>query len=90
MDLQKFVADGGIRSRKFLLALLCLVLLCAFVGIAAHWAGIIGMFPEFVTGVLGVLSIYCGGDVARHFATVKHLGDKLAPDAVADDKADAQ
>lgn len=85
--LKAFLADGGLKSRKFILSLLCLLLLCAFVGAAAHWAGIAGLYPEFVGGILGVLSIYVTGNAAGRWATSKHLGDKLA--AQADAKPDA-
>lgn len=86
--LKLFLADGGLTSRKFILALICLVALCGFVGVAVHWAGVIGLFPEYVGGVLGVLSIYVTGNAAGRWAVAKHLGDKLAP--APDDKSDGQ
>lgn len=76
--LQSFLADGGWRSRKLWLSVFCLVLLAGFVGAACHWASIAGLYSEFVAGVLGVLSIFIGGNAASRYATTKHVASQLA------------
>jgi hypothetical protein len=84
MTWKDFLADGGMKSRKLWLGVGCLVALSGMVFAAAHWAAIAGVFAEYVGGVLGVYSVFCGVNVANRWGSAKHLGDKLAepaPDA---------
>lgn len=83
-EVQQFLADGGWKSRKLWLSIVCLGLLAGFVGLACHWAKIAGLYDEFTTGVLGVLSIYVGGNAAGRWATAKHVGSKVAEGAQKD------
>lgn len=79
LTLKSFLADGGLKSRKLWLSVFCLMLLTAMVCVGCHFAAVAGMFPEYVGGVLGVLTIFTGGNVVARNATAKHLADKLAP-----------
>ena len=78
LTLRDFLADAGWKSRKLWLSVLCLALLCVFVGCATRWAMIAGLFPDFVGGVLGVLSIYTGGAAVGRWGNAKHVAAKLA------------
>lgn len=77
--LKNFLADGGLKSRKLWLSVFCLVLLTVMVCVGCHFAAVAGMFPEYVGGVLGILTIFTGGNVVARNATAKHLADKLGP-----------
>ncbi len=81
LTLKDFLADGGIKSRKLWLGIGCLILLAGFVGVAAHWASVAGLYSEFVAGVLGVYSIYVTGNAAGRWSTAKHIGAPLATGA---------
>jgi hypothetical protein len=76
--LKSFLADGGWKSRKLWLSVFCLILLSAFVGAACKWASIAGLYSEFVAGVLGVLSIFIGGNAATRYGATKHVATQLA------------
>lgn len=86
MDLQKFVADGGLKSRKLWFGVGCILVLVAVVLVACHYAAAVGLYSQFVTGVVSLYGIYCGVDGVRHWGNVKHLADKLT-DEPDDDKA---
>lgn len=74
------------RSRKFVLALIALVVITG-VSVAAIWfAAVAGILPTFVGGILGVLSVYYGGNVANKFVVGKtQVEFKKATETVKDD-----
>ena len=69
--------DGGWASRKLHFSLLSAGLIFAGMCLGAHWAGVAAVYPEFVAGVLGVLSIFAGSNVATKWTFAKHA-DVLA------------
>jgi hypothetical protein len=78
-QLEKFLSsDNSFKSRKLWFGFLCLVLLSGFVVLAAFYAGIAGLFSEYVAGVLGVFSIFAGSNAAIKWSTAKHVGSQLA------------
>lgn len=79
LTLKNFLSDGGLKSRKLWMSVLALVLITAMVCVGCHYGAVTGMFPEYVGGVLGVLTIFTGGNVVARNATTKHLADKLGP-----------
>lgn len=81
MDVQKLVADGGIKSRKLWLGVGCIIVLAAVAGCAARWAAVAGVYEPFVGGVVSLYAIFCGVDGAKHYANVKHLGAQLVADS---------
>jgi hypothetical protein len=86
MDLQQFLGDGGIWSRKLWLCVGGLVLLTAMVFVGCHYAAVAGMYTEYVGGVLGVLGVYTGTNIAGRMSASKHIGSKMVEASV---KADA-
>ncbi len=78
--LQKFLAGagGGIASRKLWLSVLCLVLLTLAICLSIPWPNVAGLYGQFVGGVLGVLSIYCGANAVGRWSSNKHIGQTLA------------
>lgn len=63
--------DGGYASRKLLLTLL---ITAVVVGCWILTAKLLALAPTFETllgGLLGILAIYCGVNVASRFAVVK-------------------
>lgn len=59
------------RSRKFVLALIALIVITG-VSVASIWfAAVAGILPTFVGGILGVLSVYYGGNVGSKFVVGK-------------------
>jgi len=56
-------------GRKYRLSLICLLaLFCGFVCVAANPA-FTPVFAELVGGVVGILVVYCGGNVTNKFVT---------------------
>jgi hypothetical protein len=63
---------GSYASRKFVMAILCLLLVTG-VSILSIWsARIPPILPAFVTGITGILVAYLGGNVARAHVQAKH------------------
>jgi hypothetical protein len=87
MDLREFLSDNGFSSRKLWICVGGLVLLTAMVIVGCHCAAIAGMYAEYVGGVLGVLGIYTGTNIAGRMSNAKHIGSKLA-DAANDSSDD--
>jgi hypothetical protein len=85
VDLQAFLNDGGLKSRKLWICVGGLVLLTVMVFVGCHYAAVAGMYAEYVGGILGVLGIYTGTNIAARASAAKHVGAKLA-DASADQK----
>lgn len=59
-------------GRKFKLSAAALITLLVSLGIFAQATSLLVIYPEFVTGVLGILAIYCGGNVSNKFVTSKN------------------
>lgn len=64
--------DGGYASRKFWLS--CATMLLLFLGalVAAKYAGMAGVYPELIGGLLAVLATYCGANIGAKVVTGKH------------------
>lgn len=84
--LKKFITDGGLKSRKLWFGVGCVLVLAAMVGVAARYAAVIGIYPEFAGAVVGIYGAYVGTNVANRWGAAKHLGEHLANEG--DDKAD--
>lgn len=70
--LAAILADHGIKSRKFLLTLIAIGVLLVGWLIAGHWSTLAPLFGEFVGGVVALVTVYLGGNVAaRHSALSK-------------------
>src|SRR4051812_42066946 len=76
--LHAVLSGGGVGSRKLWLSVFCLALLLLGVAIAAWKPGTGSLYSEFTTGVLGVLSIYCGANVVGRWGVAKHVGSAMA------------
>ena len=61
----------GFSSRKFLLTLIGLVLVTIFSLMSIWYMPIAGLLPTFIAGILGVLGLYFGGNVANKFVVGK-------------------
>lgn len=71
--LDKFIGKS-FKSRKFLLALLALVLVTG-VSIGGIWStALAGVMPSFISGILGVLALYFAGNVSNSYVATKVLG----------------
>ena len=57
--------DGGKSSRKFLLTVVTMIILCLMVVLGLFHPTVIPLFPTFVGGLLGVLGLYFSGNVAN-------------------------
>lgn len=60
-------------SRKFLMALLAMLLVTIVSLFGGKWAGIAGILPIFIGGILGILSIYLTGNVANKYVISKYM-----------------
>jgi len=71
--LDQFVG-GSYKSRKFLLALLALLIITG-VSLGGIWSvTLAGVMPSFISGILGVLSLYYAGNIAKSYVASKVLG----------------
>lgn len=62
----KQLASSG---RKFILTLVCIVLLSiTYIG-SGFWTSLQTGFSEFAMGLAGLLGIYCGGNVSNKLVT---------------------
>jgi hypothetical protein len=84
--LAKMLKGRGVYSRKLWLAIFCLILLIVGIFLAVKWAVVVGLYTEFVGGVVGLFSIYCGANAASKWGSAKHIGSKLADNDAGDDK----
>jgi hypothetical protein len=72
---EKSLLDGkGVKSRKFLLTILSLAILIGMTILCAKVAAMAALYPTFVGGLLGILGLYFGGNVAHRYATGKAVG----------------
>lgn len=72
---EQSLLDGkGVKSRKFILTILSLAILIGMTILAAGNAAMAPLFPTFVGGLLGILGLYFGGNVAHRYATGKAVG----------------
>lgn len=78
------------RSRKFVLALVAIILITG-VSVASIWlASVAGILPTFIGGILGVLSVYYGGNIANKFVVGKtQVEFKKVHETVSEDGGDA-
>lgn len=65
--------DKGIRSRKFILTIVCIVLLIGMTILCGLVKVLQPMFATFVGGLLGILGLYFGGNVANKYAIGKTM-----------------
>ena len=68
------IADG----RKYRLALICLLVLLAGFGVGGLSPVFVKLYPDLITAVLGVLFLYCGGNVANKWSVGKKDGLTVA------------
>lgn len=82
-------SDGGYKSRKMVMAYVCLVLIAlGFLG-TAFWAGMATTYSEFIMGVLAAASIYTGGNTLTKWINAKHSSKKLKSSTSKPSAADA-
>lgn len=60
-------------SRKFIIAICSLALLTILGAFAAKHEGIEGIYPSFVGGILGIISLYYTGNVLQHHSDNKAI-----------------
>lgn len=63
--------DRSWRSRKFMLANFCLLLISAITVFSVWFVSLHAILPSFIGGILGVLSLYYGGNVGSKFVIGK-------------------
>jgi hypothetical protein len=84
-SLEELSKDGGMMSRKLHLTLL-VIFLTVGLGLACNWLPALGVqLQTVVTGLLGALAIFVGGNIAGKFnasSLMKVMGGlrKLAPE----------
>ena len=66
-------SNGGYKSRKFNLTVLGLILVTAVALSALKWPAIVAVFPTFVGGILGILSLYFTGNVINRYVVNKRI-----------------
>ena len=59
------LTTGSYSSRKFVLALVCLIAITVVSLLCIYSAAIPPILPSFIGGVIGVLTVYLGGNVAN-------------------------
>jgi hypothetical protein len=75
---KSIASDGGILSRKLHLTIFAMLLIVGL-GIVCHWSLNIGaQMQTLVTGLLGALAIFVGGNVANKF-TAANLMKVMIP-----------
>jgi hypothetical protein len=87
-DKEKLAEDRIYSSRKFVLALICIVVI--FLGglVSIHSVAFAGIYPTFIGGILGIAAAYITGNVANDFlnnkvkASIEHA--QIAADASQD------
>jgi hypothetical protein len=74
--------DGGMASRKFVFAVGTSALIFLGGMIAAHWVAFTTSYDAMISGLLGCLGLYLGGNVTSKFMMAKQM--KAAADAPAE------
>ena len=65
--------SGTYKSRKFILALIA-VILVTIVSVLSIWATVIpSILPSFIGGILGILSLYYAGNVSQKYVVGKQM-----------------
>jgi len=64
------IPDG----RKYRMSIICLFVLLAGFGVAGLNPVFVKLYSELITAVLGVLFVYCGGNVANKWSIGKKDG----------------
>jgi len=65
----RFVVYLGYGSRKFLMTFFCLFLLVTMCLLFLKYPTLENILPTFVSGLLGILGLYLGGNVAQKVFT---------------------
>lgn len=61
------------KSRKFILSVVCLLLLTVLTVGSIFYPVLVGILPTFVSGVVGILSLYFTGNIANKYVMNKTL-----------------
>lgn len=80
--------DGGMASRKFVFAVGTSVFIFLGAVIAARWASFGPHFDTLISGLLGCLGLYLGGNVTSKFMMAKQM--KVVGDTAGEDKGDEE
>lgn len=64
--------DVGFRSRKFVLTVATMLLIFAGGVMAGVWSLFGSHYETMISGLLGALGLYLGGNVGSRWATAKH------------------
>jgi len=87
--------DVGFRSRKFVLTVATMLLIFAGGVMAGVWSLFGSHYETMISGLLGALGLYLGGNVGSRWATTKHaaaivngMKDKDAPEASPEEDPD--
>ena len=78
--------DGGYKSRKMVMAYVCLVLMTVAFFATARWPALTASFMEYNMAVLAAASIYTGGNTLTKWIQARR-GTKKAPKSVVPAKA---
>lgn len=71
MEDQQFKQENVYRSRKFLLTISTLILITAMAVFGMYVPSIQGVFPTYIGGILGILSLYFTGNVMTKWVVNK-------------------
>lgn len=72
-DTKITLTDGAFYSRKFLLTLVGLALVTVIGVVGLDSINVTAIFPTFIGGVLGILSLYFTGNVVAKHLMGKHI-----------------
>jgi hypothetical protein len=59
------LSNGSYSSRKFVLALVCLTVITIVSLLTIYSTAIAPILPSFIGGIIGVLTVYLGGNIAN-------------------------
>lgn len=65
--------DGSFASRKFLLTLVCILLLSGVSLSGVLFPAIVAILPTFVGGLLGIVSLYFTGNIMNKFVVGNNI-----------------
>jgi hypothetical protein len=68
---QIFPEGKGLKSRKFILTIIALVLLVGMGVLPVFLPAAAGSYPTFIGGLIGILGLYFSGNVANKFVVGK-------------------
>lgn len=71
LEEEKLAQEGSYASRKFVMAIIGLVLITTLSVMGIWIKGVLAILPTFVGGVIGIVSVYLTGNVMNKFVSNK-------------------